>query len=149
MSVGTGYFYIHKADSTLVQTLSVTTSFDSNMTSGIINISGSTVTINPTRDLEQGIEYYILADAGTLTDACGYTWAGITDTTFFTFTTDTGPAILSTVPTAGSTANIADTGIQMEFDRPIQTGPGQAHVYTSSGVLVDSFDATDARVVIT
>ena len=149
MSVGTGNFYIHKADSTLVQTLSVTTSFDSNMTSGIINISGSTVTINPTRDLEQGIEYYILADAGTLTDACGYTWAGITDTTFFTFTTDTGPAILSTVPTAGSTANIADTGIQMEFDRPIQTGPGQAHVYTSSGVLVDSFDATDARVVIT
>ena len=149
MSVGTGNFYIHKADSTLAQTLSVTTSFASNMTSGIIDISGSTVTINPTRDLEQGIEYYILADAGTLTDACGYTWAGITDTTFFTFTTDTGPAILSTVPTAGSTANIADTGIQMEFDRPIQTGPGQAHVYTSAGVLVDSFDATDARVVIT
>ncbi len=54
---------------------------------GAISISGAVLTINPTADLANSTEYYILIDATSVKDAAGNFFAGIASTTAWSFTT--------------------------------------------------------------
>jgi predicted secreted protein len=52
-----------------------------------VNISGTTLTINPTEDLVKGSAYSVQLASGVLLDATGNHYAGIADTTTLNFTT--------------------------------------------------------------
>jgi len=58
-----------------------------------VSIVGSRVTINPTNDLPTSTAFYITVDAGALTDAAGNSFAGISGSTSFNFTTSAGNVI--------------------------------------------------------
>jgi methionine-rich copper-binding protein CopC len=58
--------------------------FSSSLTNAVV--SGNTVTLNLALDLELGINYHILIDGDAVEDAAGNTFAGISDTTAWSFT---------------------------------------------------------------
>jgi hypothetical protein len=58
-----------------------------------VSIAGATVTINPSVDLPTLTSFYVTIDAGALTDLAGNSFAGLTDSTAFNFTTAAGNVI--------------------------------------------------------
>ncbi|MBT8167226.1 Ig-like domain-containing protein, partial [Falsiruegeria litorea] len=99
VQVGTGNIRIYnKVGDTLVETIDVT--------SGQVSVSGATVTINPTSDLDPAATYYVQMDAGAVEDAANNDFAGISDETTWNFTTAL-PSV--SVPTF-SAGDIAFTG---------------------------------------
>ena len=80
VNVDNGNITIHKtSDDTTVATIDVTSS----------NVTGtgtSQITINPTDDLEYGIEYYVLIPATAFVDNTSGYYAGISSTTALSFT---------------------------------------------------------------
>ena len=94
VKAGTGNIIIKKSvDDSTVATIPVT--------DGQVSISGDTVTINPTADLENSTDYYIVIDADALDDAAGNAYAGISDSTTLNFTTVAAPA--APAPSGNST----------------------------------------------
>jgi hypothetical protein len=78
----TGDIRLYKFDDTLVETFDVTT-----------DISGSgttTITINPTSDLDNNQAYYVQIDATAFDSASNGSYAGIADETTWSFTTVAG-----------------------------------------------------------
>jgi len=80
IQAGTGNIIIYSANGSVAKTIAVTDSSQ-------VSISNSTVTINPSTDLTAGSNYYVNIDAGVVKDLAGNSFAGITDTTTYNFTT--------------------------------------------------------------
>jgi methionine-rich copper-binding protein CopC/uncharacterized protein YhjY with autotransporter beta-barrel domain len=79
--VGTGNITIKKtSDDSTVETIDVTSEL-------VTGTGTSAITINPTADLAEGIEYYILIAATAFDDAFANSYAGISSTAALSFTT--------------------------------------------------------------
>jgi len=80
-------------------------------TNGNLSISGSTLTIDPTNTLANGIDYYVTFAPGTIRDLAGNAYAGTTSYDFTTAgtisNTDTAPPVLTSlsIPTTINLAN--------------------------------------------
>ncbi|CAA6825738.1 MAG: Flagellar hook-length control protein FliK, partial [uncultured Sulfurovum sp.] len=94
--VGTGNILIKKNnDDSIVQAIDVT--------SGLVTIANAVVTINPSVTLDLNTEYSVQIPATALKDSANNAYAGIQDTTSWSFTT-----VANTAPTiTGTTANQA------------------------------------------
>lgn len=79
--VGTGNIIIHKtSDNSVIEAIDVT--------SNLVTFNGTTeVTINPTNNLDNFTEYYILIDSGAIKDTSNNNYAGISSTTGLSFKT--------------------------------------------------------------
>ena len=67
-----------------------------NVTGGLVSGSGTTqITVNPTADLEAGVEYYVVIDATAFDDSVSNSYAGITSTTALSFTTSSSGSSVS------------------------------------------------------
>jgi len=87
---GTGNILIKKtSDDSTVESIDVT--------SALVTIVDSVVTINPSNALDLNTEYYVQIPATALKDAANNAYAGITDTTSWSFTT-----VANTAPTASN-----------------------------------------------
>lgn len=83
-------FRIYKAlGDVLVETL--------DRSSSGISVTGNTVTINPTADLEFNTDYYILAGNKTISDFTDNNWIGIPLTTGWNFKTEPDPNVFYSV----------------------------------------------------
>ena len=60
-----------------------------------VTVSGSTVTVNPAATLAKSTEYYVQIGANAFKDAAGNAYAGISDTTSWSFTTSSAAAVSS------------------------------------------------------
>ncbi|BCX48849.1 hypothetical protein HAHE_27570 [Haloferula helveola] len=80
VEVGTGDVTIHLASDD-----SVITSIDVN--SGLVSVTEGGVVINPPADLANSTTYYVNIPAGAFTDLSGISFAGISDTVTWRFTT--------------------------------------------------------------
>ena len=76
---GTGNISIYDSSDNLVEAIDVT--------SGQVTVSGATMTINPTNSLAGLTSYYVQIDATAIDDTSGNSFAGISDTTTWSFTT--------------------------------------------------------------
>ena len=80
VKAGTGNIVLYKeSDDSVVQTFNVAT-----------DVSGSGTTelsINPSSDLEQGVEYYVLIDSTSVVDLSRNSYVGISNSTALSFTT--------------------------------------------------------------
>jgi methionine-rich copper-binding protein CopC len=74
---GTGSIILKTATGTIVET------FDT-ASSGSLNISGSTLTINPTNNISNSTQYFVIFAAGSIKDLAGNNYTG---TTAYDFTT--------------------------------------------------------------
>ncbi len=77
---GTGNIIIKKtSDNSIIETIDVTTA--------VVSISGAEATINPSSDLALNTEFYVQIAATAFKDAATNSYAGIADTTTWSFTT--------------------------------------------------------------
>ncbi|MGO2233527.1 MAG: DUF4347 domain-containing protein, partial [Marinomonas sp.] len=111
-STGTGAIKIYKtSDNSLVESIPGN--------DGRVTGSGSsTITINPTTDLDASTEYYIQIDKQAFFDADGMTFVGIVDKTTLSFTTGAGvdtaaPSFETSTPSA---LNISTTTLDLTAD---------------------------------
>jgi methionine-rich copper-binding protein CopC len=145
---GTGNITLKKSsDNSTVET------FDA-ATSPRLTFSGLTLTIDPTNILAGLTGYYVQIDTTAVTDISTNAFAGITDTTTWTFTTgvaDTTAPVISTLSPAddatdgGVAANLVAT-----FDETIRKGTGNITLKKSSdNATVETFDvATSPRLTV-
>lgn len=78
---GTGNITL-KGNGSNYQVFNVQTSFNTEFTSEIIWIEGSTLFLNPTTDLTPGHTYTIEADSGSIKDGCNLNWDGSNNVSF-------------------------------------------------------------------
>jgi hypothetical protein len=107
-----------------------------------INLSGTRLIINPTKDFKLATTYYVQVSSGALADSCGTNWTGISDTSTVSFTTDPGPTA-----TVADITNDSD-GIEVTFDREVAADSGTAKIYSSSDVELDSFGMSDPSITL-
>jgi len=89
IAVGSGNIVITNLTDHTASTIDVTLGLPQ------VTVSGNTLTINPTLDLQYAKQYAILIDAGVVTDTpVGNPFAGITSTEVWNFETRADPAIL-------------------------------------------------------
>ncbi len=101
---GVGNILIKKSsDNSIVQTIDVTDG-------GLVEVSGTDVTINPSSNLGLATAYYVQIDAGAFEDNSGNSFAGIADTTTWNFT------IGSSVHDGIERVSISDLGVEGDSD---------------------------------
>jgi Ca2+-binding RTX toxin-like protein len=103
IKAGTGNFTLYNTNGTVAKTIAVTDASQ-------VSISGSSVTLNPSADLAAGSGYYINAAAGVIKDLAGNSFAGITGTAAYNFTTATITPT-NIIPTNNSFALTTPTAI--------------------------------------
>lgn len=92
---------------------------------------GNTITINPTADLIPNTTYSIQMGSDVITDTAGNTYAGISDTTMFNFTTlASNPLLMQSNPWDESFIGVSNN-IFLCFDEDVVAGNG--HIIISNG----------------
>ncbi|MEA2088325.1 MAG: Ig-like domain-containing protein [Patescibacteria group bacterium] len=131
-----GNITLYKSDDTLVQQFDVTS-----------DISGSgtdTITINPTADLDDQTSYYLQIDATAFDDTAGNSYAGISNSTTYSFTTadETNPTVSTLSPADGATGVAINSNIVATFDEAVDAESGYITLYKSDGTQIEQFDVT-------
>ncbi len=107
IALGTGNITINKSsNNSTVATINVAAH------GGQLSITNDTLTINPSANLADNTEYYVLMDATVIDDISGNSYTGISATTDWSFTTaDISPPIVTGV-TVKDSPNNTDTSMQ-------------------------------------
>jgi methionine-rich copper-binding protein CopC len=111
VKAGTGNVLIKKSsDNTTITTIPIA--------NAQITISGSTVTINPTADLDNSTGYYIEIASGVILDLSDNAFTGITSSSTLNFTSaaeTTPPTTPAATTQTASAATLATTGSNLTF----------------------------------
>lgn len=134
---------IYKTDGTLMETIAVTNT-------GNVTISGPYVAIRHA-NLVAG-SYYVQIDAGAFTgNTSGASYAGIADTTTWTFTTipdTTAPTLSSVGPWHNITGVPVDSNLTLNFNEKVTAASSKnIRIYRSDGTLVETIAANDSSKV--
>lgn len=122
---GTGNITIYDAsDNSVVEAIDVT--------SGNVTINNTVVTINPTSDLAYNKSYYIQIVATAFKDTGNNNFAGILDTTTWSFSTLTGLPTLTTTDATAIGENTVTFGGEI-------TNEGLASTVTERGILFSMY----------
>ena len=123
-------------------------------TSGQVTVVGTTVTVDPAGTLTPLTGYYLLIDAGAITDqeANQADFAGIGDTTTWNFMTgeETTPPTITGLAPADDAVHVAiDATFVMTFDEPVAAGAGNIEIRETVGdALFESIDSTSGQVTV-
>ncbi len=123
-------------------------------TSGQVTVVGNTVTVDPAGTLTPLTGYYLLIDAGAITDqeANQADFAGIGDTTTWNFMTgeETTPPTITGLAPADDAVHVAiDATFVMTFDEPVAAGAGNIEIRETVGdALFESIDSTSGQVTV-
>jgi len=107
----------------------------------LVTVSSSTVTIDPSTNLEASTEYYVLIDSGAFTDLSANIYTGISDTTTWSFTTAADPT-----PTPTSTPAPSASPTPTPSTSPTATPSPTPAVEDSSNSTDDSSNLVAAPV---
>ena len=118
----TGEFHIYStAGDTLIESIAAS---DAKVT-----ISGTSVTINPSNDLSDATEYYVLIDSEALTDTAGNAYVGISSTTALSFTT-----VAAATSSATTYAIVVESsGVWIDDNADGVKDAGETTAFTNSG----------------
>ena len=110
---------------------------------------GTQITINPGTDWSEQTEYYVLIDASAFDDASGNSYAGISSTTAFSFTTgdETNPTLSSSSPADNDTNVKVNANIVLTFDEAVDAESGNITIKkTKDDSTVETIDVTGANI---
>jgi len=141
---GTGNIELRKTSGgTLVE------SFDM-ATSTRLSVVNQTLTIDPTNPLDPGTEHYLLIPATAIKDRANNFFAGISDPTAWSFTTDgTAPTKSSMSPVADAIAVSRHTALTLGFNESVQKGAGTITLHLASDdSVVETINVTSGNVII-
>ncbi len=114
-------------------------------------ISTNTLTINPTNDLEENVNYAVQISATAIDDQYGNSYAGILDNTTLNFMTAdiTSPILTSSNPVDNSNNAILGEDITLTFDDNMLAGIGNITLkYMSDDTAFEVIPIGDPRVSI-
>ncbi len=141
-----GTITIHLAsDDSVVQTIDVN--------DAAVSVNGATVTVDPPTGLAAGTEFYVNIGTGAIRDIAGNDFAGIVDTTSWSFTTATAdrtaPLAVSLTPANDADGVAVGANLEMTFDEAVQKGAGTITIHLASDdSVVETIDVSDAIVTI-
>ncbi|NCN26214.1 Ig-like domain-containing protein [bacterium] len=141
VDVETGNIYIYDSDDTLIETIDVT--------SGQITGTGTTtITINPSVTLESSKGHYIQINATAFDDTSGNSFAGINDTTTWSFTTGVSATpIVTTLNPADDAMSVSENAnLEITFNRDVDVETGNIYIYDSDNDLIETIDVTSGQV---
>lgn len=124
-------------------------SSDAGSGAGQVEVSGATLTLHPTTDLDGSTEMYVVWDEGIVTDPATNDVAALSTTTTWSFTTAAAPDV--TAPTVSSFSpadNATDAAINVElvvtFNETVTLGASGTITLkkTSDNSTIDSWDVS-------
>ena len=141
VSVQSGNITIKKtSDDSTFETIDVTGS----------KVTGSEtaqITINPTSNFDEDIEYYVLIDATAFDNAAGASYAGISSTTALSFTTNVLPTLSSSTPADDATGVLLGANIILNFSEIVDVETGNITIKkTSDDSTFETIDVTSSNV---
>jgi len=117
-----------------------------------VTISGATLTINPTKDLDFGDDYAVRISADAIEDLVGNPFGGIADNTTWNFTTvadTTAPAIVPPTDPADNATDVAwDVDLVATFSEDIAVGTGNIIITNLTDNTGTVIPVGDAQVTI-
>ena len=133
------------SDNSTVQTFSATGSR--------VSVSGSTVTIDPTDELDYSTGYYLVVEAGAFISAGGFAFAGISSSTALNFTTGadtTAPTLTSSTPADNATGVALSASISLIFSESVTAVSGKNITLkkSSDNSTVQTFSVTGSGVTV-
>jgi peptidoglycan hydrolase-like protein with peptidoglycan-binding domain/methionine-rich copper-binding protein CopC len=122
-----------------------------------IDIAGPKVTassttaliVNPSTTLDSETGYYFMIDATAIDDTSGNSFAGITASTTWSFTTEdvAAPTVASLSPADDATDVALDANLVINFNEDIATSTGNIVLYkTSDDSMVETIDIAGPKV---
>jgi methionine-rich copper-binding protein CopC len=142
VTAGSGYVKLYKvSDDTVVESFDVSSS-------SALSLSGSELTINPTSNLTAGTGYYVLVDS-TAYDASddSASFAGVSSSTTFNFTTAAEPTLSSSSPADNATGISLSANIELTFSEAVDVETGNITIKkTSDNSTVETIDVRGAKV---
>ena len=137
VKAGTGNIVLYKeSDNSVVQTFNVAT-----------DVSGSGTTelsINPSSDLEQGVEYYVLIDSTSYDDSCSHSDDGIRAIADVCIRPAdvTNPTLSSSTPADNATGVAIGANIVLNFSESVDAESGNITIKkTSDNSTVETISA--------
>jgi len=115
------------------------------VTSDKVTGSGSTeITINPENTFDELTEYYVQVAATAFDDSSSNSYAGIADTTSWSFTTgdETSPSVSTLSPSNGASNVAVNTNLIITFSEAVDAESGNITLKKSDGSTVETFDVT-------
>ena len=119
---------------------------------GQASVSGASVTIDPSSDLDSGTDYWIEISSGAFKDAANNVFIGISNATTLNFTTSgTPPTTTTTTTVAATTTTIAATTTTASPTRNVTTTVASLIVNNSRRISIchATSSATNPYVLIT
>ncbi len=115
-------------------------------------VSGVTLSIDLTSDLDTSTEYYVTADEGVVLSAEGAVFAGVSKDTDFSFTTADETAtpltLLAHAPETGDVEVPPTSELTLVFSEPVAVGSGTLSVFSDDDDdLVEVIDVASASAV--
>ena len=146
ITTNSGNVILYKtSDDSTVETIDIT--------SGKITASSTNaLIIDPSTTLDSETEYYFMIDATAIDDTSGNSYAGITASTTWSFTTADviNPTMSYLSPADNSTGVGVNATFEITFDEVIATSSGNIVLYKASDdSTVETIDITDATGKIT
>ncbi len=112
--------------------------------------SGSTeITVNPTSNLDDSTEFYVIIDATAFDDASSNSYAGISASTTLSFTTadETNPTVSTYSPADNATSVSQTANLVLTFSEAVDVESGNIVIYKSSDDSVaETIAVTDSQV---
>jgi|GEM_PF-2299728 autotransporter-associated beta strand protein/VCBS repeat-containing protein len=121
--------------------------------SNAVSLSGSTLTINPTDDLEEATAYAIQIANTALLDSAGNTFAGIGDNTTLSFTTgvtdSAAPTFLSIQRTSDAVITGSTTSFTLTFNEAVDVTAADFALETTGSVAgtIDSISGSGTNSI--
>ncbi len=116
---------------------------------GKVTIVNNTASINPATVLDDVTQYYVSVEAGAFKDLFNNSFAGITDSTTWRFTTSdsAAPTVVALSPVSGSFGVQLSGNLAIEFNENVNVGSGSVSIFNKfTDVLVEAVDVTSGQV---
>lgn len=137
---------------TIVNSTTSATVATISVTSGQVTLTANTVTINPTIDFAGNTTYHVLIDNDAFRDGAGNSYAGITGTTDWNFTTiDQGdiadPTMVSLSPADDAIDVLITANLQITFSENVVVNTGSI-IIMEGATEYESIDVTSGQLNI-
>lgn len=144
VTTATGTINIYRAsDDSLFESILVTSS-------AITGSGTDTITINPDSIFAASTTYYVQVSSTAFVNASGTPYAGISDTTTWTFTTAVDsimPTLLSFSPVDNATSVGTQSHLVLTFDEPVTVTTGTINLYNGiDNALLNRISVTSSEV---
>ena len=125
-----------------VQTWDVSNASHKGSSNGQVNISGTTLTINPGSNLDEATQYAVQISATAVKDSANNAFAGIADTITLNFTTSVtdsaAPALLAIQRTAAEATNAATLTYTLVFNEAVTNVDASDFAVSTTGTATGS-----------